>query len=86
MEGRLTLGLLENATLGWAEREAVVGSTCRHSLGRPGAACGLTPAWGWAVGRGGRDQWKSMECGFKELHPDLLGDEDPQQGVERRGR
>lgn len=39
--------------------------------GSPGAA---------AVGliSGGRDHWRSGECGFEEFHPDLLGNEGSQ--------
>lgn len=55
MEGRFILGFLENVTFGWVEREVVVGSTCRYSLGRLGVVCGFIFVWGWVVGRGGRD-------------------------------
>lgn len=46
-------------------------------MGREGAHGGKHGR-GWAVGSGDRDHWTSKECGFEELHPDLLGNEDSQ--------
>ena len=62
------IGHCGNARLGWAEREPMMGSMIGVYRGH----------WGWAVRSGDRDHWTSKECGFEELHPDLLGNEDSQ--------
>lgn len=87
MEGLLALGVVENARLSWADREAVVGSSGDQAqvgiggrwVGRDQSCLRL------GYGKWWRATWRSMECGFEAFPPDLLGSGDSQKILERQG-